>query len=59
MVNEQIIFVKLKVSETLKVISITLQNLKLLQLRVDEIVGGVSLPPSPGIKLCMRRVKCP
>ena len=40
MVTKQNIFIRFKVSEALKGISNTLQNVELVQLRVDEIVGG-------------------
>ena len=40
MVTKQKIFIKFRVSETLKGVPNTLQNLMFIQLRVDEIVGG-------------------
>ena len=44
-------FTKLVFSETLKVISNTLQNLRFVQPIVDEIVGGPDEAPPPWYKV--------
>ena len=47
---QKTIFTNLVLSATMKGISNTLKNLRLVQPSVDEIVGGPDDPPPPGIK---------
>ena len=53
MVTMQKIFTNLLFSETLKGISNTLQDLRFVQLSVDEIVRGIQIPP-PWYKVWVR-----